>query len=62
MSYVRCLRGLVSGIEYPAGVPLKPSCGHPADDRPVDVALGEGATPVLGSDRDASSARPGRLE
>jgi threonine synthase len=36
MSYVRCLRGLASGIEYPADVPLNLD---PADGRPVEMVL-----------------------
>jgi threonine synthase len=36
MSYVRCLRGLVSGIEYPADVPMNLD---PADGRPVEMVL-----------------------
>lgn len=36
MSYVRCLRGLVSGIEYPADVPMNLD---PVDGRPVEMLL-----------------------
>jgi hypothetical protein len=36
MSYVRCLRGLVSGIEYPADAPMNLD---PADGRPVEMVL-----------------------
>ena len=36
MSYVRCLRGLASGIEYPADVPMNLD---PADGRPVEMVL-----------------------
>lgn len=36
MSYVRCLRGLGSGIEYPAGVPMNLD---PADGRPVEMVF-----------------------
>ena len=36
MSYVRCLRGLVSGVEYPADVPMNLD---PADGRPVEMVL-----------------------
>ncbi|MDQ3269806.1 MAG: threonine synthase [Pseudomonadota bacterium] len=36
MSYVRCLRGLVSGVEYPADVPMNLD---PVDGRPVEMLL-----------------------
>lgn len=36
MSYVRCLRGLASGIEYPADTPMNLD---PADGRPVEMVL-----------------------
>jgi threonine synthase len=36
MSHVRCLRGLASGIEYPADVPMNLD---PADGRPVEMLL-----------------------
>ncbi len=36
MSYVRCLRGIASGIEYPADVPMNLD---PADGRPVEMVL-----------------------
>lgn len=36
MSYVRCLRGLASGIEYPADIPMNVD---PADGRPVEMVL-----------------------
>lgn len=36
MSYVRCLRGLASGIEYPADAPMNLD---PADGRPVEMVL-----------------------
>jgi threonine synthase len=36
MSYVRCLRGLVSGIEYSADTPMNLD---PADGRPVEMVL-----------------------
>lgn len=36
MSYVRCLRGLVSGIEYSADVPMNLD---PVDGRPVEMVL-----------------------
>ena len=36
MSYVRCLRGLVSGVEYPADVPMNLD---PVDGRPVQMVL-----------------------
>ncbi|WP_395789688.1 threonine synthase [Aquimonas sp.] len=36
MSYVRCLRGLVSGHEYPADVPMNLD---PIDGRPVEMVL-----------------------
>ena len=36
MSYVRCLRGLASGIEYPHDVPMNLD---PADGRPVEMVL-----------------------
>ncbi len=36
MSYVRCVRGIVSGIEYPADVPMNLD---PADGRPVEMVL-----------------------
>jgi threonine synthase len=36
MSYVRCLRGLASGIEYSADVPMNLD---PADSRPVEMVL-----------------------
>lgn len=36
MSYVRCLRGLASGIEYDADVPMNLD---PADGRPVEMVL-----------------------
>jgi threonine synthase len=36
MSYVRCVRGLVSGIEYPADAPMNLD---PADGRPVEMVL-----------------------
>lgn len=36
MSYVRCLRGLVSGVEYPADVPMNLD---PVDGRPVEMVL-----------------------
>ena len=36
MSYVRCLRGLASGIEYSADVPMNLD---PADGRPVEMVL-----------------------
>jgi threonine synthase len=36
MSYVRCLRGLASGMEYPADQPMNLD---PADGRPVEMVL-----------------------
>jgi threonine synthase len=36
MSYVRCVRGLASGIEYPADAPMNLD---PADGRPVEMVL-----------------------
>lgn len=36
MSYVRCLRGLASGVEYPADVPMNLD---PVDGRPVEMVL-----------------------
>ena len=36
MSYVRCLRGLKSGVEYPADVPMNLD---PVDGRPVEMLL-----------------------
>ena len=36
MTYVRCLRGLASGIEYPADRPMNLD---PADGRPVEMVL-----------------------
>lgn len=36
MSYVRCARGLASGIEYPADIPMNLD---PADGRPVEMVL-----------------------
>ncbi|MDQ3287549.1 MAG: threonine synthase [Pseudomonadota bacterium] len=36
MSYVRCLRGLASGVEYPADVPMNLD---PVDGRPVEMLL-----------------------
>ncbi|HSD17260.1 MAG TPA: threonine synthase [Thermomonas sp.] len=36
MSYVRCLRGIASGIEYPADVPMNLD---PTDGRPVEMVL-----------------------
>lgn len=36
MSYVRCLRGIASGIEYPADVPMNLD---PADGRPVELVF-----------------------
>jgi threonine synthase len=36
MSYVRCLRGIASGIEYPADKPMNLD---PADGRPVEMVL-----------------------
>ena len=36
MSYVRCLRGIASGIEYPADVPMNLD---PVDGRPVEMVL-----------------------
>jgi len=36
MSYVRCLRGLASGIEYPADQPMNLD---PSDGRPVEMVL-----------------------
>src|SRR5260221_2625120 len=36
MSYVRCLRGLASGIEYPADLPMNLD---PTDGRPVEMVL-----------------------
>ena len=36
MSYVRCLRGLVSGTEYSADAPMNLD---PADGRPVEMVL-----------------------
>src|SRR5688572_29086108 len=36
MTYVRCLRGLASGIEYPHDVPMNLD---PADGRPVEMVL-----------------------
>lgn len=36
MSYIRSLRGLVSGIEYPADQPMNLD---PADNRPVEMVL-----------------------
>lgn len=36
MSYVRCLRGIASGIEYPADAPMNLD---PADGRPVQMEL-----------------------
>ena len=37
MSYVRCLRGMASGIEYPADPPMNLD---PVDGRPVEMVLG----------------------
>lgn len=36
MSYVRCLRGIASGIEYPADIPMNLD---PSDGRPVEMVL-----------------------
>ncbi len=36
MSYVRCLRGLASGLEYPSDLPMNLD---PADGRPVEMVL-----------------------
>jgi len=36
MSYIRCLRGIASGIEYPADVPMNLD---PVDGRPVEMVL-----------------------
>jgi threonine synthase len=36
MSYVRCVRGIASGIEYPADVPMNLD---PSDGRPVEMVL-----------------------
>src|SRR6476659_5137668 len=36
MSYVRCLRGIASGVEYPADVPMNLD---PVDGRPVEMVL-----------------------
>ncbi len=36
MSYVRCLRGIASGIEYPASAPMNLD---PTDGRPVEMVL-----------------------
>ena len=36
MSYVRCVRGLASGIEYSADAPMNLD---PADGRPVEMVL-----------------------
>ena len=36
MSYVRCLRGIASGREYPADVPVNLD---PADGRPLQMVL-----------------------
>ncbi|CAN5686761.1 threonine synthase [soil metagenome] len=36
MTYVRCLRGIASGIEYPADVPMNLD---PADGRPVEMVF-----------------------
>ncbi len=36
MGYVRCVRGIASGIEYPADVPMNLD---PADGRPVEMVL-----------------------
>ena len=36
MSYVRCLRGIASGVEYPADVPMNLD---PFDGRPVEMVL-----------------------
>ena len=36
MSYVRCLRGIASGIEYPADLPMNLD---PTDGRPVEMVL-----------------------
>jgi threonine synthase len=36
MSYVRCLRGLASGVEYPADTPMNLD---PVDGRPVEMVL-----------------------
>ncbi len=36
MSYVRCLRGIASGIEYPADLPMNLD---PSDGRPVEMVL-----------------------
>lgn len=36
MSYVRCVRGIASGIEYPADAPMNLD---PADGRPVEMVL-----------------------
>lgn len=36
MSYVRCLRGIASGIEYPADLPMNLD---PADGRPVEMVF-----------------------
>ncbi|PZO08378.1 MAG: hypothetical protein DCF27_08850 [Lysobacteraceae bacterium] len=43
MGYLRCLKGIGSGIEYPADVPMNLD---PADAAHI-VALGEGHTPLL---------------
>jgi threonine synthase len=36
MSYVRCLRGIASGVEYPADLPMNLD---PADGRPVEMVF-----------------------
>lgn len=36
MSYVRCLRGIASGVEYPQDVPMNLD---PVDGRPVEMLL-----------------------
>jgi threonine synthase len=57
MSYVRCLRGIASGVEYPADVPMNLD---PVDGRPVEMVLD---LERLGRERPrASWYRPGRAD
>jgi threonine synthase len=55
MSYVRCLRGIASGVEYPAGIPMNLD---PVDGRPVEMVLD--LERLRRAWPDASWYRPGR--
>ena len=59
MSYVRCLRGLASGFEYPADVPMNLD---PVDGRPVEMVLDLERLSVEQRRRELQRTRDGRAE